>query len=107
MRKIVNKLLPRIKANLIIQHNEDDGLLRQLVSSAIDYAERFQHLPRSYYNTNTMPESTMQAIVMLTSHWFESRDGSTGGFFGDSVQAAQRVDNTVNDLLRLGREWEI
>jgi hypothetical protein len=107
MSNISDNLLPRVKANLIIGHNEDDELLRQLISSAIDYTDRFQHLPCGYYTTNNMPDSTMQAIVMLSSHWYESRDGSTGGFFGDNVQAAQRVENAVNDLLRLGREWEI
>jgi hypothetical protein len=38
---------------------------------------------------------------MLSSHFYESRDGSTGGFFADNVQAGQQVWNTVNLLLRL------
>ena len=28
---------------------------------------------------------------MLASHFYESRDGSTGGFFSDNVQAGQQV----------------
>jgi hypothetical protein len=42
---------------------------------------------------------------MLVSNWYESRDGSTGGFFADSVQASQQIWNTVNTLLRLDRSW--
>ena len=44
---------------------------------------------------------------MLSSHFYESRDGSTGGFFADNVQAGKQVWNTVNLLLRLDREWQV
>jgi len=44
---------------------------------------------------------------MLSSHFYESRDGSTGGFFADHVQAGQQVWNTVNFLLRLDRDWKV
>ena len=30
-----------------------------------------------------MPPTTEQAVIMLSSHFYESRDGSTGGFFAD------------------------
>jgi hypothetical protein len=36
------------------------------------------------------------AVIMLSSHFYESRDGSTAGYFADSVQAGQQVWNTVN-----------
>ena len=52
-------------------------------------------------------EPTEQAVIMLSSHFYESRDGSTGGFFADNVQAGQQVWNTVNLLLRLDREWQV
>ena len=48
-----------------------------------------------------------QAAIMLSSHFYESRDGSTGGFFADNVQAGQQVWNTVNTLLRLDRDWKV
>ena len=41
---------------------------------------------------------------MLVSHFYESGDGSTGGFFADNVQAGEQVWKTVNRLLRLDRE---
>jgi len=54
-----------------------------------------------------MPPTTEQAVIMLSSHFYESRDGSTAGFFGDSVQAGQQVWNTVNMLLRLDKDWRV
>ena len=53
------------------------------------------------------PPTTEQAVIMLSSHFYESRDGSTGGFFQDNPQAAQQVWNTVNLLLRLDRDWKV
>ncbi|MGB4823918.1 MAG: head-tail connector protein, partial [Leuconostoc mesenteroides] len=51
--------------------------------------------------------TTEQAVIMLVSHFYESRDGSTGGFFADNVGASQQVWNTVNLLLRLDRRWQV
>ena len=54
-----------------------------------------------------MPATTEQAVIMLSSHFYESRDGSTGGFFADNIGAAQQVWNTINLLLRLDRRWQV
>jgi hypothetical protein len=54
-----------------------------------------------------MPETTKQAVIMLSSHFYESRDGSTAGFFADNVNASSQVWNTVNLLLRLDRIWKV
>lgn len=48
-----------------------------------------------------------QPQIMLSSHFYESRDGSTGGFFADSAAAAKQVWTTVNNLLRLDRRWQV
>ena len=101
------ELLAKVKANLILAHSEDDTLLRGYIIAAIAYAESYQHLDEGYYETETMPTTTEQAIIMLASHLYESRDGSTGGFFADNVQAGQQVWNTVNLLLRLDRNWKV
>jgi len=77
------ELLEKVKANLILQHNEDDALLQEYIKAAVAY------------------------VIMLSRHFYESRDGSTAGFFGDSVQAGQQVWNTVNLLLRLDRDWKV
>ena len=103
----MDALLEKLKENLILDHSADDKLLREYLIAAVSYAESYQHIPSGYYTENDMPPTTEQAVVMLASHFYESRDGSTGGFFGDSVQAAQQVWNTVNLLLRLDREWKV
>lgn len=102
-----SELLKKIKQNLILTHDEDDALLRSFIAAAVSYAESYQHIPEGTYSRKPMPPTTEQAVVMLVSHLYESRDGSTGGFFADNVQAGQQVWNTVNLLLRLDREWKV
>lgn len=104
---MVMTLLEKVKANLILEHNRDDELLQMYIATAMAYAESYQHLPEGHYTENTMPTTTEQAVIMLSSHLYESRDGSTGGFFADNVQAGQQVWNTVNLLLRLDRDWKV
>ncbi len=100
-------LLERVKANLILEHSADDELLQMYITAAVKYAESYQHLAEDFYIDNHMSPTTEQAIIMLSSHFYESRDGSTGGFFSDNVQAGQQVWNTVNLLLRLDRDWKV
>lgn len=100
-------LLEKVKANLILEHDVDNELLQMYISAATRYAESYQHLPENKYTEIIMPPTTEQAIIMLSSHFYESRDGSTGGFFADNVQAGQQVWNTVNLLLRLDRDWKV
>ena len=99
-------LLEKVKANLILAHDEDDALLEVYITAALSYAESYQHLPEGIYKEKQMPPTTEQAIIML-SHFYESRDGSTGGFFADSALAGEQVWNTVNLLLRLDRDWQV
>ena len=100
-------LLENVKSNLVLEHDEDDELLNMYITAAVSYAESYQHRDEGYYSTTPMPPTTQQAVVMLASHFYESRDGSTGGFFADNVQASQQVWNTVNMLLRLEREHKV
>ncbi len=100
-------LLEKVKANLILEHTADDELLQMYITAAVSYAESYQHLQEKYYKDHPMPPTTEQAVIMLSSHFYESRDGSTGGFFADNVQAGQQVWNTVNLLLRLDRDWKV
>lgn len=103
----MDELLSKVKQNLILEHDEDDALLKNYITAAVAYAESYQHLSAGYYSENAMPLTTEQAVIMLVSHFYESRDGSTGGFFADNVQAGQQVWNTVNLLLRLDRRWQV
>ena len=104
---MTDTLLEKVKANLILEHSADDALLQSYITAAVSYAESYQHIQEGYYTENAMPATTEQAVIMLASHFYESRDGSTGGFFADNVQAGQQVWNTVNLLLRLDREWKV
>ena len=100
-------LLKKVKANLILNHSEDDDLLLTYITAAVSYAESYQHIPEGTYQNAPMPPTTEQAVIMLSSHFYESRDGSTGGFFADNTGAAQQVWNTVTLLLRLDRRWQV
>ena len=100
-------LLEKVKANLILEHNDDDVLLQNYITAATAYAESYQKKSEGYYTENSMHPTTEQAVIMLSSHFYESRDGSTAGFFSDNVQASEQVWNVVNMLLRLNKEWLI
>lgn len=103
----MSELLEKVKANLILEHSEDDDLLKSYIAAAVSYAESYQHLERNFYSENEMPPTTEQAVIMLSSHFYESRDGSAGGFFANSINAAKQVWDTVNLLLRLDRNWRV
>ena len=103
----MSNLLEKVKKNLILEHSADDALIESYITAAVSYAESYQHVPEGYYAENDMPATTEQAVIMLACHFYESRDGSTGGFFADNVQAGQQVWNTVNLLLRLDRRWSV
>ncbi len=110
-------LIEKVKANLILEHSADDALLQMYITAAVSYAESYQHLPPGTYcesgaegesgEASRFPPTTEQAVIMLSSFFYESRDGSTAGFFGNSVQAGQQVWDTVNLLLRLDRDWKV
>lgn len=103
----MNSLLEKVKANLILDHAADDALLEMYITAAVSYAESYQHIDAGFSSVNDMPPTTEQAVIMLASHFYESRDGSTAGFFADRPDAARQVWNTVNLLLRLDREWKV
>ena len=104
---MMDELLSKVKHNLILDHNEDDALLHSFIISAIAYAEGYQHKNAGYYLENKMSPTTEQAVIMLASHFYESRDGSTGGFFADSTGASGNVWLAVNRLLLLDRDWKV
>ena len=102
-----DELVALVKQNLIIEHDADDGLIGSFVLAATSYATAYQHLPEGYYDKQPMSEATRQGIIMLATHFYESRDGATAGFWADKTDAARAVWNAVNTLLRLDRDWKI
>lgn len=103
----VEQLLPKVKANLILEHDADDDLIKGFIRAAVSYAESWQKKTPNTYKNRKLPPATEQAVIMLASHFYESRDGSTGGFFSDNVQASQQVWSTVHTLLRLDKDWQV
>lgn len=102
-----NDLLPKVKENLIISFNDDDNLILSFITAAIEYAESYQHLEAHYYQDHEMGETTKQGVIMLASYFYESRDGSSGGFFASSASASEQTWKVVNNLLRLDRKWQV
>lgn len=100
-------LISKVKKNLILEHSQDDDLISNFIDAAVSYSESYQHLEENYYKNHDIPATTEQAIIMLASHFYESRDGSTGGFFADNPNTSSQVWNTVNMLLRLDRNWKV
>ena len=101
---MIMTLLEKVKKNLILEHNEDDALVESFITAATAYAEGYQKRASGFYQNNPMDPTTEQAIIMLSSHFYESRDGSTGGFFQDKVDASEQVWQVVNMLLHMNRE---
>lgn len=101
------ELLAKVKQNLIITFDDDDSLILSFIAAAVSYAEDYQHLVEGTYSVMPMSPTTEQAVIMLASHFYESRDGSTGGFFADNTNASNNVWSTVNRLLVMNREWKV
>ena len=51
----MDKLLEKVKANLILEHSEDDALLKMYIDAAVSYAESYQHIPEGSYSSGGMP----------------------------------------------------
>jgi hypothetical protein len=49
---MVMTLLEKVKANLILEHERDDELLQMYITTAIAYAESYQHVPEGHYSEN-------------------------------------------------------
>jgi hypothetical protein len=100
-------ILPLVKENLILEHGEDDNLVLRCVRAAVRYAELKQKKPVNFYDSNAVSDNTLQAIIMLASHYYESRDGGTGGFFNDTASGGEKIRQAVDRLLSLEKDWTL
>ena len=98
-------LLEKVKKNLIIEHDKDDSLILGFIMGAVSYAESKQKKTDGTFAREHMPPVTEQAVIMLASNFYESRDGSTGGFFADNAAAGERSWETIDRLLMLDKDW--
>lgn len=101
------ELTALVKTNLQVDFDADDELIAHLVDAATSYAASFQHLPDGFYATHVMSPATIQGVVMLATHFYESRDGSTAGFFNNQPAAAEQTWRAIHRLLILDRDWKI
>lgn len=101
------ELVELVKKNLVLTHDEDDALIAHVVGAATSYATSFQHHPTGYYEQHVMSGATRQAIIMLATHFYESRDGSTAGFWNNQPHATTGVWQAVHNLLRLDKNWQL
>ena len=49
---MMEELLAKVKANLILTHDVDDALLQSYITAAVSYAESYQHIPQGTYADN-------------------------------------------------------
>lgn len=103
----MDTLLEKVKANLIIDGDDSDELIQNFINAAVSYAEGYQHVGVGYYGENEMLKCTEQAVIMLASHFYESRDGGDGGFFNSTVSGARQIWSAVDRLLSVGKEWSV
>lgn len=100
-------LIEKLKQNLVLEHDEDDRLLRHNLAASVSYAEGYQHVGGGYYAENVMNPATEQAVIILATHFYESRDGATGGFFNNFVGAPNNIWTTVHRLLSMDKRWQV
>ena len=62
----------------------------RVLSAPLFLRGELSHIPEGFYTDNSMPPTTEQAVIMLSSHLYESRDGSTGGFMLTACRPASR-----------------
>ncbi len=94
---MTDRLLEKVKQNLILEHSEDDALLEQYITASVSYAESYQHIDEGYYSTHAMPQLPSRQLLCLRAisrkqRWLNWRESS------DSTNASAQVWNTVNLL---------
>ena len=57
---MMEALLTKVKQNLIVEHGDDDDLLRGYLTAAISYAESYQHI-----STGTTPATVYSPMTVL------------------------------------------
>lgn len=101
-----NDLLEKVKKNLIISFDDDDELIEDLITKGIRYAENRQHLETGYYDGREMSQTTEHGVILYASHFYESRDGSTGGFWNDKTDAAAAAKKAYDYLFLQAEEYQ-
>jgi hypothetical protein len=59
-------LLEKVKANLILEHDADDGLVQAYITAAVSYAESYQHIQEG--GIQTTPCRPPPSRLLLCCH---------------------------------------
>lgn len=86
-----------LKAQLNIDHDLDDALLVSKIDAAEAYTASFIGSPIP----SPCPATIKQAVLMLASFWYETREAAQFG--GNAYQ----VPFGVHDLLNGHRQWVV
>ena len=81
---MTDRLLEKVKQNLILEHSEDDALLEQYITASVSYAESYQHIDEGYYSTHaisTKAEMAQRADSLLTAQTHRLRCGTRSIYF--------------------------
>jgi hypothetical protein len=105
----VTALLAKVQQNLILENPDDNDLavMERCTMAALDYAARQQNHPNGFYKKNPMTPNTEDAVIMLASLNYESRDCTPTGIFGASEAGSKLARTTIDDMLRLGKVWRV
>jgi uncharacterized phage protein (possible DNA packaging) len=89
--------VPELKAQLNLDHDFDDALLALKIDAAEAYAASFigTAIPEP------IPAAIRQAVLMLSAHWYETREAAMVG------GSAYVVPFGVHDLLQAHRAWVV
>ena len=101
-----DSLLEKIKKNLILEHDEDDDLIRSYITAAVSLCRSYQHLEAGTYTENPMhlqPNRRLSCYAATSMN----QEMVLRVAFADNTSAGEQVWNTVNLLLRLDRNWKV
>lgn len=103
------ELLPKLKVNLVIGTDDtsEDDFLSDLIHAGIDYSQRYQNKDYTLDDYTEMPNATKQAVLMLATHFYESRDLATGGYFNDTALAGSNARSAIDRLLSMHKDWQV
>lgn len=92
------------KAYLRVDHDDDDQVIERIIVSAREYVETATgleiYLEGDSPPAQPIPSRAVLAILLLTSHWYDTREVVVVG------QAANEVPYSVRRILNQLKDWK-
>lgn len=83
-----------LKAQLVVEGNDDDALLTRLLAAATAHIEA-----EIGYELDDAPADLEQAVLLTAAHWFENREAVAAGF------SVQRLPLGVAEIVANRRNY--